>query len=398
MNVLIIPIFSMRSYETNQYAIMKDGNFQLSLARALASDFFKITLAIPENCSDEDVFDKFLYDALRGHNDRNISTLKLKYGMNAVETREQFWSLNEQFFNSEAIQQYDVIITDITGYNGSLPFINNFNITKLPELNRPYIDKFFEQDLESMRKALFTTVINPRQRDYIVEQDPTLAGKVFALTKVSNDITYVEFPKMPRSVTVDSVSIDSNTIFWPFRISDKAYQFYPFIEMFKNSFYFDEYTKIVVTDPNDTLSDEFLDNNEFIRKIKPTKQEYYNILAVSPIIVMLDDIDTVLHPGTIEFFNYRCEVITLESKLLPTSHHVSALEFVPKAIDDLSYEEYEVKFDLDDFVYRSDEVCELYNSHHILSRIVEEIKTNNYKPAHWVKLNLLKDVNSIFTI
>jgi hypothetical protein len=123
----------------------------------------------------------------------------------------------------------------------------------------------------------------------------------------------------------------------------------------------------VVTDPNDTLKQETLDKYPFIVKMKPSKEDYYKILEVNPIVVMLDDIDTVLHPGTIEFFEYGCPVITLASKLLPTSHEVASISEISTVIIDLlEYDtEYEISFELDDFVYDYNEICSLFNEDNI---------------------------------
>lgn len=373
MKVLWIPIFSMRSYETGKYAITKDGNFQLTLARVMASNFSDITICIPEEVSDQKAFMKMFVDGYTySHHLTKKTKIKfqpLKYGVNAVETRQQFWKMNQEFFYSESILDYDLVITDITGYSGAmsydLPFINNFNITKLPELDRPYIDQFFDLDLESIEKSLFTTVINPRQKEYIVEVAPHLADKVKVLTKVVSRVMTPRQVKMSRSTYP---GIDTNTVFWPFRISDKSYRFEEFLEHFAPlALSHSANIRLVVTDPNDTLKQETLDKYPFIVKMKPSKEDYYKILEVNPIVVMLDDIDTVLHPGTIEFFEYGCPVITLASKLLPTSHEVASISEISTVIIDLlEYDtEYEISFELDDFVYDYNEICSLFNEDNI---------------------------------
>jgi hypothetical protein len=363
----------MRSYETGKYAITKDGNFQLTLARVMASNFSDITICIPEEVSDQKAFMKMFVDGYTySHHLTKKTKIKfqpLKYGVNAVETRQQFWKMNQEFFYSESILDYDLVITDITGYSGAmsydLPFINNFNITKLPELDRPYIDQFFDLDLESIEKSLFTTVINPRQKEYIVEVAPHLADKVKVLTKVVSRVMTPRQVKMSRSTYP---GIDTNTVFWPFRISDKSYRFEEFLEHFAPlALSHSANIRLVVTDPNDTLKQETLDKYPFIVKMKPSKEDYYKILEVNPIVVMLDDIDTVLHPGTIEFFEYGCPVITLASKLLPTSHEVASISEISTVIIDLlEYDtEYEISFELDDFVYDYNEICSLFNEDNI---------------------------------
>ena len=354
MNVLWIPIFSMRSYDTGKYAILKDGNFQLTLARVLASDFDELTIAIPEDNSDIEEFKNQTRDVMAG---KNVQFVNLKYGENAVETRHNFWKLNEGFFYSEFILKFDLLITDITGYSGTMsydiPFINNFNITKLPELNRPYIDQFFETDLKNIEASLFTTVINPRQREYILEVAPHLKDKVIAYTKVAH---YSLMPSDHKTRLFDT-AFSMRTIFWPFRISDKAYKWDAFLDMFIENKLDKRYT-IVITDPNDSYKGD----HKFVKKIKLSKQEYYEYLRKCPIIVMLDEIDTVLHPGTIEFFFHGCNVITLPNELVGNEHQVESISQIPQKLNELGYNS---PTNTRDFVYWPNEVSVHYNKNNI---------------------------------
>lgn len=346
MNVLFIPIFSMRSYETGKYAILKDGNFQLTMARVLASDFDRIFVAVPDDASDyEDLLTRF-------KDFQKVYFWKMKYGKNAVETREQFWKLNAAFLKVFP-EEYDVqlVISDITGYPGNMPVIYNFNITKLPELDRPYIDRFFEQDLKSIEQSLFTTVINPRQREYILEVRPDLMNKVVVNYKVAHE------RMLPKGMAGGN---DQKMIFWPFRISDKAYEWEKFLAAFEEQALNSEYI-IVATDPNDTLHTDA----SFVMKVKPTKEMYYQILATRPIIVMLDDIDTVLHPGTIEFLYYKCPIITYKSKLIHNPNAIDDLEQLGYALNNLVYDVIDTK----PFVYGLNEVDPYLNVTHIQVRM-----------------------------
>ena len=88
MSVLFIPIYSMRSYETGKYSILKDGNFQLTMARILASDFEQIVVTVPSDSSD------FNETLARFESLTRVSFVKAEYGVNAVETRDTFWSKN----------------------------------------------------------------------------------------------------------------------------------------------------------------------------------------------------------------------------------------------------------------------------------------------------------------
>lgn len=333
----------MRSYETSQYSICKDGNFQLTFARIVASNFDSIQFAVPYQSSD---LEEFLDQNEHLIKDRDISIRNMFYGVNAVDTRKTFWDLNAKAIAHGLFEEFDLVITDITGYPGKTPYINNFNVTKLPELDRPYIDEFFEQDIKAMEGALFTTVINPRQREYILEKASHLKDKVFAYTKVAHS-------QMMPSDNKTRIFTPQREIFWPFRISDKAYKFNEFLEVFIEA-KLDRKYKIVITDPNDTYKGD----HKFITKIKLSKQEYYEKLQKKPIVVMLDDIDTVLHPGTIEFMHYNCPVITLLNELVGNSLQVETISEIPQLLDNLSYNN---RTNTRDFVYSYKEKSEKYN-------------------------------------
>jgi len=346
MRVLWIPIFSMRSYDTGKYSILKDGNFQLAMARVLASDFDQISIAVPRDSSDLDEL-KLKFEG-RSH----IQFKEMDYGLNAVQTREQFWSKNSTEMDF-AESWFDIVISDVTGYTGQLPVVYNFNITKLPELDRPYIDKFFEQDLKSIEQSLFTTVLNPRQREYILEVRPDLLDKVIVNSKCAHESLLPKFDKTNKA---------EKLVFWPFRISDKAYQWEQFLEAFEAQGLHDEGYLIFCTDPNDTLECD----KSFVMSKKLSKSEYYQMLAARPLIVMLDDMDTVLHPGTIEFFHYRCPVITYTSKIYDNENTIPDLRWLRKAIEDLSYNVIDTQ--VRQFVYRALENDSYYNREFISVR------------------------------
>lgn len=345
MNVLFIPIYSMRSYETGKYSILKDGNFQLTMARAIASGFKDILITVPTDSSDfEEVLQRFEHLAPK------IGFVQAIYGKNAVETRELFWPLNHGWICAQHELEYynrsptDLLISDITGYPGKIPVAYNFNITKLPELDRPYIDKFFETDLQSIERSLFTTVLNPRQREYILEVRPDLIDKIIVNTKCAHEDLLPNIRVWPANPF---------TIFWPFRISDKAYKWTQFVQAFEQQKLYELGYTVTITDPNDSI--DLLPS--WVNKIKPTKEEYYQILASQPIVVMLDEIDTVLHPGTIEFFHYGCPVITLMTNLIDNLNTIPDLRWLSRAIDDLEYNQ----VDMTPFVYKHNEVDSLYN-------------------------------------
>jgi hypothetical protein len=354
MKVLWIPIFSMRSYETDMYSITKDGNFQLTLSRILASDFDHITVSIPNMVSDINQYLEMMKMIGIKFPHKNIDYIQLIYGKNAVETRKSFWVNNRDFFYNESILDYDLVITDITGYSGSmsfdLPFINNFNITKLPNLVRPYIDDFFNIDLVQIKQSIFTTVINKSQKEYITKIDPSLENKIFVYNKLAHEYL------LPVNNQINP-NIDMSTIFWPFRISDSAYKFNEFIEMFEKNNLNLKYS-IIITDPNDT----YTLNKNYIHKIKMSKKQYYETLQNRPIIIMLDNIDDVFHPGTVEFMFYNCNMITFKNSLIIHDGMIKSLDDIPQKLNKIRYNR---SFHFTDFVYSHNEISKIYSKEYI---------------------------------
>lgn len=340
MRAVFAPIFSMRSYKTGKYSILKDGNFQLTMSRVLASDFDTVTVTVPDDASDfQETLERF-------KSNTKVCFVRARYGENAAQTRSMFWEQNQQLDGFPA----DVLITDITGYPGKIPVIYNFNITKLPELDRPYIDEVFDKDLASIRQSLFTTVLNPRQREYILECQPDLSDKIQVYLKCANESL------LPTCET-PLYLLDSMTIFWPFRISDKAYKWSEFIQAFEAQGLQTLGWQIMITDPNQSSQNL----PKYVTVIEPTKEQYYRILEGRPIVVMLDEIDTVLHPGTIELMYYGCKVITLPSSLVQHANQINDLTELATKIMNVSSD----RIDISPFVYHGLEISSLYNTANI---------------------------------
>jgi hypothetical protein len=284
-------MYSMRSYETGDYSILKDGNFKLQLNRM---NWDKDYLVVPHNISD---LDEFLDLGI-------IPSSQLifgNYGENAYDTRKNFWINND--INFEALG-FDVV-TDITGFPYKNKFVNNFNITKDPNHSRWYIDEFIQTDLESIDRGEKTYVLNQCQKDYLVELAPELEDKIIVNQKVIRkeyfDIVGTKVPDLDFHFD----------IFFPFRVSDPAYKF---IEVVQNN---PEKT-ILITDPNDSYTEIY---SNIIKK-RFTKAEYYGIISTRPKIIYNEDPNKVFHPGLADFIYFGCDVVcpynvpTLEDVLI----------------------------------------------------------------------------------
>jgi hypothetical protein len=238
----------------------------------------KDILIIPKNTSD---LDEFLdLDILP------IDQIKTtKYGENAYETRKTFWKENQTFIDAWGLP----IITDITGYTGSNPFINNFNITKDPEVSRWYIDEFIEVDVNSIKRATMTYVLNQGQKDYLRNfTSSPIEVNTKVIRKEYFDKVGIEIPKIPDF-----------DIFFPFRISDPAYKF---TEVVQNN----PDKTILITDPNDS----YTENYSNVIKKRFTKREYYGIIYYyKPTIIYNENPEKIFHPGLADFIYFGCDIV-----------------------------------------------------------------------------------------
>jgi hypothetical protein len=274
---IIIPIYSMRSHQTNMYSILKDGNFKLHICRM---DREKDFLVIPDNCAD---YQEFIN--LQLIKEENI--IKAKYSENAYLTRKEFWKNNK--FDSSNFREFE-LVTDITGYNGDLKFYNNFNITKDPNIERNYIDEFINIDIESILKAENTTVLNNSQKDYLLSLNPNL--KIEVNQKVISKDYF-------NKVGIEKFDLPKFDIFFPFRISDNAYKFEETVLNNQNKIF-------LITDPNDSYKNNF--NNVFVKKL--TKKQYYYILSTKPTIIYNENPEKIFHPGLADFIYFDCNIIS----------------------------------------------------------------------------------------
>ncbi len=278
MSHLVVPIYSMRSYDTGKYSILKDGNFKLHINRM---DWDNDFLVVPDNCSDLEEFKSLNIIS----KDRIIEA---KYGINAYETRGTFWENNTKQLDQIATHFNFTIVTDLPLYNGKNKFINNFNITKDPNNPRWYIDQFINDDIIAVNNAEKTYVLNQSQKDYLEECGAK--GEIEVSTKV---VSKKYFDK----VGIEEVELPDFDIFFPFRLSDPAYKFEEVLKLKE---------KILITDPNDSWKEE--NNNGNIIKKRFTKRQYYGIIYRKPKVLYNEDPDKIFHPGLADFIYFGCDI------------------------------------------------------------------------------------------
>lgn len=288
-NKIIVPILSMRSHESGDYALLKDGNLQLHLARASYGDF----IVVPKSSVDFD-------ELVQRH--RKFTFVQLEqWPENAYETRKNFWAINAsviaQLIKSTNCQY---LVTDITGCPIDIcDIIYNFNITKDPDLDRPYIDGFLPLDVESVHKSYRTFVLNERQKINLIKAGAP-SEKIIVSQRVLDPSNYFG--------TLWSNNVKVNEIFHPFRISDKCYKFNEVLEYAHRT-----HQDVVITDPNDSyIGSEYeslaASMNVKVTISKLTKAEYYETLSSRPLILYFEDPNKVFHPGLAELLYFGCRI------------------------------------------------------------------------------------------
>lgn len=307
---LIIPIYSMRSHETGLYDLTKDGNLQLHLHRMKSEDY----LVVPRGCTGLDtLIESGVVDPDK--------VLIMDYGENAYHTRKNFWkstskyaqhgNVNRHFGQLQDAFGITQVVTDITGYNQEhiLPFWNNFNITRSSSgEKRPYIDEFIGIDIDSALRAKGTTVLNVDQVDMLSAVSPET--NVQLNQKVLNPSVLAKLAGYKSVDRIEPKSI-GDEIFFPFRISDKCYNFELVCERAK---LFGK--KVFVTDPNDSLREKDYDKN-LIHVEKLSKQEYYQVLASKPQILYYENPGKVFHPGLAELLFFDTDLRSPYWQYLP---------------------------------------------------------------------------------
>ncbi|MFK5882829.1 MAG: hypothetical protein QM489_00660 [Candidatus Izemoplasma sp.] len=247
-------------------------------------------LVIPDRVADlQEFLDLKLIDECR--------IIKARYGLNTVDTRVGFWSQNTRLIDN--IVGSDIpLITDITGYAGDRTYSNNFNITKLEHLDRPYIDDFYATDVLSILHADKTTVLNRCQKDYILQHSPEVSSSKIEVNQKVISKKYFDLVGLDFNL---DFKIGKNDIFFPFRLTDRAYKFEEVIDTYTDC-------NIFITDPNESFS-KFRNPPSNIKLIKPNKREYYGILFNQPKIVYNENPQEVFHPGLADFIYFNCDII-----------------------------------------------------------------------------------------
>lgn len=290
-NVLMIPVYSARSYKTGKYNLTADGNVSKYLMKITKSNAEKITIFYPDNSINLDKVKKILEENTK----QKAVWVPVKYGKNAQETR----NMGEQFL-SYIDEKYDIVISEINTLaeiiaNGGNDFCNKNNFIYWVGTHNidgtRWDEPGHEQLNKKIAKEVMTACLLPAQVNF-------LGGKAF-----KDD--YVYEPKY----------FDKNIIFFPFRLSDNSYKLKLFLNAIRYLYEDEKINNFVVlyTDPNDSGLLDYIDENIFI-KVPANKFVYLSILKGKPIVPFLDDVEKNSHSNIFEFLYYDCKVIMYENE------------------------------------------------------------------------------------
>ena len=236
----------MRSYEDGRYSLLADGNLNLMLHRIYNTDkSHNYTIIIPKNHVPEDLVT--IKEKLVPMFECTIIFKEIDYGVNAEANRVLVpKKLAEEF---ETYTDYDKVISFFERFDCDIPWILQMSMSKIKELDRPYADKHFDALLDGLKHPMLIQceVLNQAQIDEVARADTYLADNIRLNEKCINKELYDKmndlFIRKELVDTLEEVMLE-DSIFFPFRINDKAYDFDKVVFQGK---------PIVVTDPNRSL-------------------------------------------------------------------------------------------------------------------------------------------------
>lgn len=299
-NVLFIPVFSMRSYETGEYKLNCDGNMARVLSMIYKSEIKHADILIPvaEKLDKNDYNE--LIEKVKSKGLDNIIEFKENsgYGENAKETRN-----SEKFLI--AFEHYDLIITEPQKCTEML--INDSKIDN---------DKITYWCVASE-----TISYSPWFTREYKERDIEIAAKVTTACATQSQVLYLK-GKSYRDEFYNADFSDMKIIFFPFRLSDPSYKAGTFKEMIKKLNQEANNFKVIITDPNESSEADELLKLDNVIKMKADFPVYLSILKGRPIIPYFENADEIKHISIEEMIKYNCEIICYENKELPDRSNI----------------------------------------------------------------------------
>lgn len=285
--ILFLQQVSMRTYDTNEYQLLYDGNINLTLNRIYKLDktyIVGITIPINHNKSHLQLLKQFV--------DANfeccVHFVQIKYGINADENRTVVPESSKT-----VIKRDQIVVSDFELVENA--DIYTFATSKVDGMPRPYVDKWL-----SVQQQLTSPIFVLNENQTVLLPNAIVQDKIMSVTllnakrdfhinahDVSADIDYVA-----------DIAKSRHVIFFPFRISDRAYKFAEILSLAKIFGWM-----IVSTDTNHSGKDD--DNVYYIKT--DHKQTFYMQFLASSIpfcILCVEDYFEASHQSILELVYY----------------------------------------------------------------------------------------------
>ena len=244
MRVLIIPQFSMRSYKTGTYSLLADGNLNLVLHQIFNSTKTnEYVITIPKDHVREDL--EVIKEKILPNFDCKVTFMEIPYGIHADANR----TVVPRHFDNFSYFEFAYVISYFENLRPDIPWVLKMSMSKIKELDRPYADKHYNSFIEALGHhwLIRADVLNYSQYEMVKLTDPELLKNVNVNEQCLNrkfyDILREEFVDQDIVAVLNEV-VPDNALFFPFRISDKAYDFERASMLGR---------PVVVTDPNESL-------------------------------------------------------------------------------------------------------------------------------------------------
>ena len=319
-NVLFIPMLSARSYETGLYNLLLDGNMARIVSMLKVAKPKRAMILIPNNVINLDQ----IKVQLSGTGIYILFRHCPAYGDNAAATRKNgiaFEDFLEDFLEvySDYWPKFDYVIVEPNTLAVSDRFRSFFKDSKIIYWCVASVTSkgtpWFVKDYESIDKEIAAKMPTECVLQTQVE---TLGGLSYADEKGFYDPSIFDY----------------ETIFFPFRLSDKNYHANEFKRAaIKAAQICSRNFKVLYTDVND--SGLFYERPDLFVKVPSQKEVYLGMLKSRPIIPYLEDVNVLTHINIHEMLYYGCRIIMLENDVYKGQEGVSFIASISDLQDEI---------------------------------------------------------------
>lgn len=315
-NVLFIPMLSARSYETGLYNLLLDGNMARLVSMLKVAKPRHATILIPYNVINLDQI-----KAQLSNTGIHIVFCRCSaYGDNAAATRKNgvvFEDFLETYF--DYWPKFDYVIVEPNTLAANDRFRSFFKDSKIIYWCVASVTSkgtpWFVKDYESIDKGIAAKI----------PTECVLQTQVEAL----GGLSYAD-----EKGFYDPSIFDYETIFFPFRLSDKNYHANEFKRAaIKAAQICSRNFKVLYTDVND--SGLFYERPDLFVKVPSQKEVYLGMLKSRPIIPYLEDVNVLTHINIHEMLYYGCRIIMLENDVYKGQEGVSFIASISDLQDEI---------------------------------------------------------------